>query len=87
MRVVRGQDLGERSGGFFRLLGLLRVDDGDQKILKLREELFEGISARCRHGRLAANISSVSVVMPRWPAAYQPEKMARTAPARITDRA
>src|SRR6185312_13043446 len=45
MRVILGQDLRQSSGGLFRLLGLLRIDHGDEKVLELREELFEGLGA------------------------------------------
>ena len=45
MRAVAGQSRGKLSGGFFSLLGLLRVDDRDQKVLELRKQLLEHFGA------------------------------------------
>ena len=43
--MVAGQGLGQRGGGVVRLLGLLCIDDGDEKILELREKFLEHLGA------------------------------------------
>ncbi len=61
---LRGQR-GRRAG---RLLRLARVDHHHQQIVELRE-VRANRSAACRQGRRLENISSVSVLTPRCPAA------------------